>query len=41
VALIGSETNNAQPVLYIEFRKNNDPVDPSPWWVGGRKEAMK
>jgi murein hydrolase activator len=41
VALIGSETNNAQPVLYIEFRKNNDPVDPSTWWVGGRKEAMK
>ena len=41
VALIGSETNNAQPVLYIEFRKNNDPVDPSPWWIGGRKEAMK
>lgn len=41
VALIGSETNNAQPVLYVEFRKNNDPVDPSPWWVGGRKEAMK
>jgi murein hydrolase activator len=41
LALIGSETNNAQPVLYIEFRKNNDPVDPSPWWVGGRKEAMK
>ena len=41
VALIGSETNNAQPVLYIEFRKNNEPVDPSPWWIGGRKEAMK
>jgi murein hydrolase activator len=41
VALIGSETNNAQPVLYIEFRKNNNPVDPAPWWVGGRKEAMK
>ena len=41
VALIGSETNNAQPVLYIEFRKNNEPIDPSPWWIGGRKEAMK
>jgi murein hydrolase activator len=41
VALIGSETNNAQPVLYIEFRKNNDPVDSSLWWIGGRKEAMK
>ena len=41
VALIGNETMNAQPVLYVEFRKNNDPVDPSPWWIGGRKEAMK
>ena len=41
VALIGNEANNAQPVLYIEFRKNNDPVDPSPWWISGRKEAMK
>ncbi len=41
VALIGSETDNAHPVLYVEFRKNNDPVDPSPWWIGGRKEAMK
>ena len=41
VALIGNETNNAHPVLYVEFRKNNNPVDPSPWWIGGRKEAMK
>ena len=41
VALIGNEANNAHPVLYVEFRKNNDPVDPSPWWIGGRKEAMK
>lgn len=22
----------AQPVLYIEFRKNKTPVDPGPWW---------
>ena len=41
VALIGNETNNAHPVLYVEFRKNNDPVDPSPWWTERRKEAMK
>lgn len=41
VALIGGETKNIRPVLYIEFRKNSEPVDPSPWWVGGRKEAMK
>ncbi len=41
VALIGGETDNTRPVLYIEFRKNSEPVDPSSWWVGGRKEAMK
>jgi murein hydrolase activator len=41
VALIGGETENARPVLYIEFRKDNEPVDPSLWWVGGRKEAMR
>ena len=41
VALVGGETENAQPVLYVEFRKNSDPIDPTPWWIGGRKEAMK
>jgi murein hydrolase activator len=41
VALIGGDTELTRPVLYIEFRKNNEPVDPSPWWLGGRKEAMK
>jgi murein hydrolase activator len=41
VALIGGITETARPVLYVEFRKNSEPVDPSPWWVGGRKEAMK
>ena len=23
---------SAQPVLYIEFRRNKTPVDPGPWW---------
>ena len=41
VALMSGIRNNARPVLYVEFRKNSEPVDPSPWWVGGRKEAMK
>jgi murein hydrolase activator len=41
VALIGGDADLARPVLYTEFRKNNEPVDPSPWWLGGRKEAMK
>jgi murein hydrolase activator len=41
IALIGGDTELSRPVLYTEFRKNNEPVDPSPWWLGGRKEAMK
>lgn len=41
VALIGSEADNAKPVLYVEFRKNNEPIDPTPWWIAGRKEAMR
>lgn len=41
VALIGGDTEMARPVLYVEFRKNNEPVDPGLWWLGGRKEAMK
>jgi len=39
IAIMGSRTNPDEtggmakkPVLYIEFRKNQKPVDPSPWW---------
>jgi murein hydrolase activator len=41
VALIGGLADIARPVLYVEFRKESEPVDPSPWWIGGRKEAMR
>jgi murein hydrolase activator len=34
-------TDLTTPVLYVEFRKNGDPVDPNPWWIGIRQEAMK
>jgi len=26
-------TGSSQPVLYVEFRKDGIPVDPSPWWA--------
>ena len=26
-------TTASQPVLYIEFRKDNAPIDPGPWWA--------
>jgi septal ring factor EnvC (AmiA/AmiB activator) len=39
IAIMGSRKNPDEtggtakkPILYIEFRKNQKPVDPSPWW---------
>ena len=23
----------SQPILYVEFRKDGAPIDPSPWWA--------
>jgi murein hydrolase activator len=47
VAVMGGRLHSAvalasgsgQPVLYVEFRKDGTPVDPSPWWAtsGGEK----
>lgn len=27
------------PVLYVEFRKDGRPIDPSPWWVNGPEKV--
>ena len=27
------------PVLYVEFRKNGKPIDPSPWWASGQRRV--
>ncbi len=27
----------SSPVLYIEFRKDGEPVDPDPWWVASKQ----
>jgi septal ring factor EnvC (AmiA/AmiB activator) len=29
----GVEAGNAGPKLYIELRKDGNPIDPAPWWV--------
>jgi murein hydrolase activator len=34
-------TRDGKPVLYVEFRKNGDPVDPAPWWDNPRQEALR
>ncbi|HFC05443.1 MAG TPA: hypothetical protein ENJ55_07025 [Rhizobiales bacterium] len=38
-SLITSALDVRQPVLYIEFRKNSEPVDPSKWWLAKHKLA--
>jgi septal ring factor EnvC (AmiA/AmiB activator) len=30
-----------QPVLYVEFRKDGSPVDPSPWWAASESEKVR
>ena len=34
-------TGSSQPVLYIEFRKDGAPVDPSPWWATNDSEKVR
>jgi septal ring factor EnvC (AmiA/AmiB activator) len=30
-----------KPVLYVEFRKDGTPVDPSPWWAVSKGEKVR
>jgi len=32
---------SSQPVLYIEFRKDGTPIDPSPWWATDNSEKVR
>jgi murein hydrolase activator len=41
LAVSNGFTNLTTPVLYVEFRKNGNPIDPTPWWIGKRQEAMR
>jgi septal ring factor EnvC (AmiA/AmiB activator) len=33
--------NPDKPVLYVEFRKDGTPIDPSPWWAASRGEKVR
>jgi septal ring factor EnvC (AmiA/AmiB activator) len=32
---------SSQSVLYIEFRKDGSPVDPTPWWANNDKQKVR
>ena len=34
-------TNASQPVLYVEFRKDNTPIDSGPWWAANEGEKVR
>ncbi len=34
-------TGSSQPVLYLEFRKDGSPVDPTPWWATTESEKVR
>jgi len=34
-------TKSKQPVLYVEFRKDGTPIDPSPWWATNEGEKVR
>jgi septal ring factor EnvC (AmiA/AmiB activator) len=34
-------TGSSQPILYVEFRKDGSPVDPSPWWAATDSEKVR
>ena len=41
IAAASAATTPSQPVLYIEFRKDGTPIDPSPWWATSESEKVR
>jgi septal ring factor EnvC (AmiA/AmiB activator) len=40
-AVVTGASGSNQPVLYIEFRKDGSPVDPTPWWAPPDSEKVR
>jgi septal ring factor EnvC (AmiA/AmiB activator) len=36
-----SASSSNKPVLYVEFRKDGTPIDPSPWWATSKGEKVR
>lgn len=34
-------SSSEKPVLYVEFRKDGTPIDPSPWWAASKGEKVR
>ncbi len=34
-------SSSDKPVLYVEFRKDGTPIDPSPWWAASKGEKVR
>jgi murein hydrolase activator len=41
VVASAAATGSSQPILYVEFRKDGTPIDPSPWWVTTEGEKVR
>ena len=41
IAAAAATVTPSQPVLYIEFRKDGTPIDPSPWWATSESEKVR
>ena len=37
--VIGNRANDPRPILYVEFRKNGNAIDPRPWWAGNDEKV--
>lgn len=40
VTSVQREAGENSPVLYVEFRKDGQPIDPDPWWVAGLQKVQ-
>jgi septal ring factor EnvC (AmiA/AmiB activator) len=38
---LGENVASSRPSLYVEFRKDSAPVDPSPWWLPQSAEKAR
>ena len=38
-AVIDIQTEGSDPILYVEFRKNGNAIDPRPWWAGNDEKV--